>query len=312
MLLKTKWPDGKRFAFTVFDDTDLEVPGNFEEVYRLLYDLGFRTTKSAWPLKGERTPLIGGATLEDRCYREFVLDLQSRGFEIGWHTTTYHGVPREIIARGLEMFCDILGHYPVTMSNHADSSEAIYWGDARLTGTNRVIYNLLTRGRQKNAFHGHRDESNFFWGDLCRKHIRYIRNFITSNINTLSACPIMPYHDPARPYANAWYASSEGPTIKPFNACIKESNQDRLEEEGGACIMYTHFACGFQEKGNLNARFQALMERLAKKNGWYVPVGTLLDYLAKQHGGIVTISDGQRNSMERRWLLHKVLIGGTS
>jgi len=29
------WPDGKAFAFTVFDDTDLAVPGNFERVYDL-------------------------------------------------------------------------------------------------------------------------------------------------------------------------------------------------------------------------------------------------------------------------------------
>jgi hypothetical protein len=310
--MKIRWPAGKRFAFTVFDDTDLQVPGNFEEVYKLLYDLGFKTTKSAWPLEGERAPLIGGATLENLIYREFVLDLQRKGFEIGWHTTTYHGVPRDTIARGLDRFRDVFGHYPVTMSNHADSEEAIYWGDARLSGLNRMIYNIVTRGRCRNAFFGHRKESPFFWGDLCCKRIRYIRNFITADINTLSACPIMPYHDPARPYANAWYASSEGPEIGSFIECINEKNQDRLEEEGGACIMYTHFACGFQNRGRLNARFSQLMERLARKGGWYVPVGTLLDYLAERHGGLVTISNKQRAVLERQWLLHKLRIGGTS
>ena len=30
-----------------------------------------------------------------------------------------------------------------------------------------------------------------------------------------------------------------------FNKCLSNKNQDRLENEGGACIMYTHFADGF-------------------------------------------------------------------
>ena len=34
------WPDGKRFAFTVFDDTDRATLDNVREVYALLADLG--------------------------------------------------------------------------------------------------------------------------------------------------------------------------------------------------------------------------------------------------------------------------------
>ena len=64
-------------------------------------------------------------------------------------------------------------------------------------------------------------------------------------INTLRACPIMPYHDPQRPFVNQWYASSEGANCASFNAMLTEAAQDRLEAEGGACIMYTHFGHGF-------------------------------------------------------------------
>ena len=49
-----RWPDGKAFAFSVFDDTDLSTLENAPAVYRLLRDLGFRTTKSVWPLRGTR------------------------------------------------------------------------------------------------------------------------------------------------------------------------------------------------------------------------------------------------------------------
>jgi len=61
----------------------------------------------------------------------------------------------------------------------------------------------------------------------------------------------MPYHDPERPYVNYWFASSEGEDVEAFNKCIAEQAQDRLEQEGGACIMYTLFAKDFIKKVKL-------------------------------------------------------------
>ena len=305
------WPQGKTFAFTIFDDTDLSAPGNFEEVYAFLADSGFRTTKSVWPIEGSQTPLIGGATCENPAYVKSVLHLQGLGFEIGYHDSTYHAVGREQIAGALERFRELFGHYPKSMSNHADSAEAIYWGDARLTGIRRWIYNLISLNRRKNAFFGHVEGSPHFWGDLCLSRIDYVRNFITGDINTLKACPPMPYHDPDKPYVKYWYAASEGPTVQPFNRTIREENQDRLEAEQGACIMYTHVACGFQDAGKVNPRFKELMLRLSKKNGWFVQVGELLDYILKERGPH-TLSDSERRKLEWTWLWHKVRVGGTS
>ena len=72
--------------------------------------------------------------------------------------------------------------------------------------------------------------------------------------------------------------------------------------------MYTHLASGFWNHGELNPRFRQLMERLARKKGWFVPVTTLLDYLATQHGDSV-ITAAQRGDLERRWLLSKLRVG---
>jgi hypothetical protein len=118
----------------------------------------------------------------------------------------------------------------------------------------------------------------------------------------------MPYHDPDRPDVNYWYASSEGANLDSFNRMISERNQDRLEADGGACIMYTHFAYGFVQDGKLDPRFRSLMERLSKKNGWFVPVARLLDWLMEQHGPI-TIDASQRRVLERHWLLDKIRFG---
>jgi hypothetical protein len=133
---------------------------------------------------------------------------------------------------------------------------------------------------------------------------------VFSDINTLAVCPWQPYRDPLRPYVNAWYASSEGSNVMRFTRTIAEPQQDQLEAQGGACIMYTHFGHGFVEGGRLHARFRALMERLSRKNGWFVPVGVLLDYL-RQRRDRLEITDRQRRALERRWLCQK-LYRGTS
>jgi hypothetical protein len=137
-----------------------------------------------------------------------------------------------------------------------------------------------------------------------------VRNFTYRDVNTLAMCPTMPYHDPDRPYVNAWFAASEGSDVVAFNGCLSEERQDRLEAEGGACIMYTHLASGFFRDGRLDPRFAELMTRLAAKNGWFVPVTTLLDYLAGLRG-LTTITATQRRGLERRWLRSKFLTGPT-
>jgi hypothetical protein len=110
---------------------------------------------------------------------------------------------------------------------------------------------------------------------------------------------------------NAWFASTEGPTAPSFIASLSDARQEQLEEEGGACIMYTHFACGFQEDGALNPEFRKRMERLAARGGWFVPVSMLLDHLATERG-VHRITPAERGKLERQWLWHKVKIRGTS
>jgi hypothetical protein len=115
----------------------------------------------------------------------------------------------------------------------------------------------------------------------------------------------MPYHDPARPYVNYWFASADAPELKSFNSMVSERQQDRLASERGACIIYTHLACGFYVDGKINPGFRSLMERMSKMNGWFVPVRVLLDYLLERRA-CPTINECERNRLERRWLKHKI------
>jgi hypothetical protein len=86
---------------------------------------------------------------------------------------------------------------------------------------------------------------------------------------------------------------------------LSDENQKRLVREGGACIMYTHLASGFLENGRINKRFRVLMERMSRRNGWFVPVHALLDFILQVRGNHV-ISAAERSDLERRWLWHKV------
>ena len=235
-------------------------------------------------------------------------ELQARGFEIGFHNASPSDNLRQDTIDGFDLFKEFFGHDPISAANHYNH-EALYWGPERLSGLRRSMYNMVTFHRKSGVHHGHVESDPSFWGDVCRDRVRYFRNFVYSDINTLKQCPLMPYYNPLQPYVRGWFASTEGANRHAFVAAIAESNQDRLEEEGGACIMYTHFAHGFCEHGKLNPRFVELMTRLAKKGGWFVPVAKLLGHLESQNGGVCTLTDAERGHLEWRWLAEKIFRG---
>ncbi len=302
------FPDGKRFAFTVFDDTDNSTVQNVGAVYQLLDELGMRTTKSVWTLPNVAGAKYGGSNLHDRDYLEWVLGLQSKGFEIALHNVRNSDSPRDVVERGFAEFEKRIGTQPRIHVNHSSNRENIYWGDARLNSTGvRLCYNLGTRFRRAGQFLGHVQHSEFFWGDICQEKIEYVRNFVFDEVNLDQVSPLMPYYDPGRPFVKLWFSSCEGARVETFCETLRESNQDKLEGEGGVCIMYTHFAEGFCN-GALHPRFEELMRRLAKKNGWFVPVSTLLDFLRAETSDR-TISREALADLERRWFFQKAHLG---
>ena len=307
---KISWPNNKQFAFTIFDDTDRANLKDVQLVYQCLDELGFKTTKSVWVTKGNKPHESSGVTCDDKMYLNWLLELKNKGFDIGYHNTTYHSSHREEIKEGLKKFVKMFNQNPNVMANHSANRENIYWGPHRLSGPRRVIYNILTRYKKNGFYKGHDESSPYFWGDFCKEYITYVRNFVFSDINTLKCCPYMPYQDPEKSYVNYWFASSEGHNVNVFNKCLSNENQDRLEEEGGACIMYTHIADGFCQNGKISEQFKIQMKRLSSKNGWFVPLSTLLEFLKKENKTQI-ISNSQRRALEWKWLFDKLILGST-
>ena len=185
----------------------------------------------------------------------------------------------------------------------------MYWAESRFSGFLSGLYKLLTLGRNKGKYRGHIQGDDHFWGDACKERITYYRNFVFQDINTLKACPFMPYHDTDRPLVNYWFASSNGRDIETFNRCLAEENQDRLGG-GGRRLHHVHpLRLRLQRRRpGQSALSKRSMRRLARRNGWFVPVHVVLDHL-REAGGGHEITDAERGRLERKWVFEKIRIG---
>jgi len=303
------WANQKKFAFTIVDDTDKATIENVKPIYDLLAELGIKTTKTVWPLAPSQKSNFGGMTCQDEEYLKWLYSLRDEGFEIAFHGATDHTSGREDTERAIEFFHRLFGDEDFLYCAHSGQKESMYWGKYRLGGTRRATYQFVTLHIRNNHYKGHVEGDPLFWGDLCRKHIRYVRNFVFREINTFKICPEMPYHDPSRPYVNSWFASSDGADVCSFRKLMSEKNQDSLEKEGGLCIVYTHFAKGFCANGKLDPEFVRLMRSLSRRNGWFAPATTILDYLRGQPGWVRNINPSRIRELEWKWLLMKCLHG---
>jgi hypothetical protein len=306
------WPHGHRFALTMVDDTDAAHVDNVKPVYDLLARLGMRTTKLVWLFQGESSAAIHGSSCDDPAYLAWVLALQQQGFEIGLHNAAPVTSLRERTCQALERFRALFGPQAPIHCNHTGCLEGIYWGDARLSGWRRPLYNLLTRRRRQGLFRGHIAGDPLFWGDLCQAYVRYVRNFVFDELNTLAVCPEMPYHDPAKPYVNFWFASTESPTLRSFLRHFTVQNIDWLVAEGGLCIAYVHFAKGFAPNGRVEPEFRQRLEYIASQDGWFAQASEVLDYL-RQNASCSerSIAPARLRHLELRWLLSKLTKGTT-
>ncbi len=279
--MAVEFPNSKRFAFTIIDDTDVATVKNVGPVYRLLEELGMRATKTVWPVgcpEGSAN-YSSSQTLEDPDYLTFVIDLQRRGFEITWHGATMESSTRERTIRALERFRELVGSYPSVHANHSLNRENIYWGAGRVDHALLKLMVSWFAVRGLAPFEGHDPSSPFFWGDLCQKHVRYVRNLTFNNLTLAAINPSMPYADPKRPLVRQWFSASDAENAEEFIELLRPEQQERLEREGGFTVVATHFAKGFVQDGSVHPLVRQRLEMLAKRPGWFPTVSELLRFL---------------------------------
>lgn len=300
---KIKWPNGCDFAFTIVDDTDGATIENVKPVYDYLYQKGILTTKTCWAYPSKDT-VFTGQCLQDEDYRAFLQELQEKGFELGFHNAASGGCLRQETLSAFEDFRSAFGEYPNLHINHSNNIENIYWGVYRFSGIVRKLYGCL---QKKVRSLGHQKDSEYFWGDICKNRIKYIRNRIFNGINTLKEDQRLVYRECGKEdYSNYWFSSSDGMRLKPFLNILSKKNVDKLVRQKGCCILYTHFAYEFvDEQGNLNEEFKAAIDYLSAKNGWFVPASTLLDYVLADKE--YKPSKAYELWMDIKWLIERVI-----
>lgn len=272
-----RWPDDKRFAFTIVDDTDESTLAGVKPIYDLLDELGMRITKTVWPLRADPgTRWETSDTLQDGPYLDYVRHLRGRGFEIALHGVRGCTSTREQVIEGLDVYRELIGAYPNIHVNHAQNEDNLYWGRERVAPWKRFLRHYDEYG----SGYGHIKGNECFWGDICKEHISYVRGPVFGGINTLAQDPLMPYHDPRFPWVNQWFSSSDGAYVSSFTSLLARENVARLSAEGGACIVYTHFGSDFVRKGKVDPAFESRLRALASENGWFAPASTILDHLA--------------------------------
>lgn len=302
------FPSNKRFAFSILDDTDDATLENVKPVYDALREYGFRTTKAVWPVdcpEGSRL-FFAGETLQNKPYLDSVRSLSDDGFEIAFHGATMGSSRRERTILGLEFLKKEFGSYPRLFCNHGQNRENLYWGHKRFqTAILRCLFRFA-RKEPRRYYSGEIEESEYFWGDLCREHITYVRNFTFNRVNVLAVSPSMPYRLAETKYVNYWFSTADAPDVHAFNRLLTDGRIDKLERDGGVCIVSTHFGKGFAKDGKLNAETARILRHVAQKPGWFVPVSDVLDYLLKLRGAAPALTWREIVQLECRFVLDKL------
>lgn len=300
-----------QFYYTIVDDTDDSTLENTKPIYDFLFEKGIKITKTVWvyPPRDEHSK---GDSLQRPEYLNFIKELKDRGFEIGLHNVGSGNYKRSEILAGLEEFKEKLGDYPKIHINHSYNQDSIYGGFKRFNWP----FNFLVKRmypQYAGVFQGETEGSDYFWGDVHKKIIRFSRNHEFSGLNTAKHDKYMPYTDPKRSkYSNYWFSATFAPNQWVFNHVVTPQKIDKLEKQGGIGIVYTHLGY-FMRDGKIDRGFKDRIEYLAnKKNGSFIPVSEILDTIVQdriQKGELPypVLPWWQKSRMEFQHLLTRLL-----
>lgn len=304
------FPDGASFAFTLLDDTDDTTLENGRPIYSLLAQLGFRTTKTVWPLDtppGEQGPYFAGETLQRPGYLSWVRKLAAQGFEIAFHNASMGSSRREKTLRALDFLEREVPGSLTLHCNHGQNRENLYWGRTRYG--NPVLsraYSLSMSLRGIPPMEGHVPDSDYFWGDVAHERFRYVRAFAYPRLDCSRIPPGRPFFDPEKPYVRRWFNTADAPDVEAFRRLLSRSAIDSLAAAGGWAVVSTHMGKGFCTGGRVDGEVEEILRYIASLNGWFVPVTELLDHLWRQLGSH-TLRPTERLAMECRHALDLAL-----
>ena len=277
-----RWPYPYRWAFSITDDTDCSTLRPVKAVYDYLIRKGLKGTKTVWvrePARGcgepERSKPIHGISLEDPRYVEYCRKISRHGIELCMHDVSSGNNRREEIQAAFAKFEEAFGYAPRIHIFHSHNADHIYWGENQFESRlARWMVRLMTGKRR---YSGEDPESPYYWSDICRENISYIRLYRTTRFNVLKDNPSMPYHQEGKPDVKFWFsASGTGNRLDELdNRAI-----DRLAREDGAYLLYAYASQMVlrQNRTRLNPSVKSAFDRIAdRQDCWAATASELLD-----------------------------------
>ncbi len=261
--MKLSWlPGSYMAAVSITDDPDNSSFPRFKAMYDFLMEINFPITRAMWVYpKSEYTgtpPLkidFSAPLLSDPQCLQYCKKLQSKGFEICLHGASCGNNNRKRTLDALNFLEENIEPSQVFIC-HSKNAENLYW-DANTA--NLPIEKMLLQLYTKNRCFGELPESQYFWGDVCREKINFIRLYRTRSVNTLAFNPSMPYHDFSKQFVNYWFSATKGYIPNLFS----ETNLDKLCEQNGASILYQYMHRYVNEDLTLSMQMRETMERVA-------------------------------------------------
>jgi hypothetical protein len=281
-----RWPYPYRWAFGFTSDTD----NTSLEATRFFYDYclekGMYPTKTVWVHKPQRQSGVldtleidSSPTLEDVDYQEYCQSISQKGIEFCLHDVSAGNNLREEIMQGFEEFQEAFGYYPRLHICHGLNQDHPYWSLNHFSHPLMKFVGKLIYGRRA-KFSGEDPESPYYWSDICRRRIKYLRLYRALKFNVLKYNPSMPYHLYDKPDVRFWFSVSGGGHYLLNN--LDHSHLDRLSQEDGAFILY-----GYEgELSEINDRGERRFKRdlkeafekiAARKDCWHAGVSSILD-----------------------------------
>jgi len=261
--VKLSWlPGSYMAAVAITDDPDDSSLPKIKAIYDFLMEINFPVTRAMWvypkteytgtpPLKCEFVaPLLSDPECLQYCKK-----LQSKGFEICLHGASCGNNNRKRTLDALNFINEHFEPSPVFIC-HSKNAENLYW-DANTA--NAPVEKMLLQLYTKNRCFGEIPDSQYFWGDICREKINYIRLYRTRSVNTLAFNPSMPYHDFSKPFVNYWFSATKGYIPKLFS----QSNLDQLCAQNGASILYQYLHKYINEDLTIPKQIRESLERVA-------------------------------------------------
>jgi hypothetical protein len=287
-----RWPPHPyRAGFTITDDTDASELGPVRAVYDTLAAHDVRVTRTVWAFPPEEpcgippmpAQMQRGVTLADADYLHYCESLAARGFEIALHGATAGNNRRSLIERA---FARLDRHFPPasTYICHGKNADNPYWQEKAVPrGPLRWASAGFARAY---ACSGEDPASPYFWGDLCRERVRYIRLYRTREPNVLAVNPSMPYFEPEKPFVRGWFSACK----RSFAHVTGHDILTSLERDWGLCVLYQYlFRWADAGTGAVRPEFAAGVRRLREHpRVWCDTASKLLDRLRLMHGVFVS------------------------